>query len=104
MATYASVVTSKGQITLPALIRRAWKLEAGDSIEFHFDYLGRLNVRPLNARPTAFFERLPHRPRVADVVDDDEAIGLAAVERDQRSRSQSDATFDEGKDAPYIFC
>jgi antitoxin PrlF len=91
VATYDSVITSKGQITLPAEIRRAWKLEAGDSIEFYFDHLDGLNVRPRNAKATAFFERLPLRPRVADAMDDDEAIGLSAEKRDQPSRSQTDA-------------
>ena len=88
---FVATVSSKGQITLPAEIRRLWKLEIGDNIEFFADHLGRLNVRPLNAQPTAFFEGLPSRPRVPDVSDDNDAVGLAAIERDQRARSKSDA-------------
>jgi antitoxin PrlF len=81
MPTHSSTLTAKGQITLPVALRRAWALESGDAVEFFTDHRGRVLVRPRNAKPTSFYAALPARPRLPEVVDDDDAIGRAATER-----------------------
>jgi antitoxin PrlF len=89
--TYETTVTSKGQMTLPVEIRRLWKLRPGDRVEFYADRAGQFFLRPLNAPPSAFFEALPTRKRVARIRSDDDAIGKAAVARDKRSKTRSAA-------------
>lgn len=32
-----ATLTSKGQVTLPAVLRRAWGLKAGDRVEFDYE-------------------------------------------------------------------
>lgn len=44
-----ATVTSKGQITLPAGVRRALRLEAGDRVEFVEVGPGRFEVVPVTA-------------------------------------------------------
>lgn len=86
MAVFETTVTSKGQMTLPVEIRKLWQLEPGDRVEFYADRLGRFFVRPLNAKPTAFYEGLPARKRVRGIASDDEAIGRAVRRRDRRAK------------------
>ncbi len=77
----AAIITSKGQITIPSDIRRLWKLEAGDSLEFYSDHKGHLSIRPRNASPVAFLDALPARTRLPAFSSDEEAIGAAVVSR-----------------------
>jgi bifunctional DNA-binding transcriptional regulator/antitoxin component of YhaV-PrlF toxin-antitoxin module len=42
-------ITSKGQVTLPVVVRRRYKLEAGDEISFHME-AGGLRILPLRKR------------------------------------------------------
>lgn len=81
MDSYPATLTSKGQITLPAEVRALWGLQPGDQVEFFRDHVGDWHVRPLTAGPLDFLKHLPPRARRADVVSDEDAVGLAAVER-----------------------
>ncbi len=87
----SATVTSKGQITLPAEIRRDWNIAPGDKVEFYKDHLGRLCVRRFNAGPLDFLNGIPERPALAGVGSDEEAVARAVAERDARSRSEADA-------------
>ena len=46
MTTITARVTSKGQITVPKLIRERLGIEPGDEIAFHFDD-DRIEIRPV---------------------------------------------------------
>ena len=44
----ASTLTSKGQVTIPKVIRRQLQLRQGHRLEFYLDASGRLILKPLN--------------------------------------------------------
>ena len=79
MTAYFSTVTTKGQFTMPAEIRRALNLLPGDEIEFVALRDGRVFMRPLNAPPSAFFDAVSPRPAVFG--SDEEALDAAMAER-----------------------
>ncbi len=91
MAVFETTLTSKGQMTLPAEIRRLWDLKTGDRVEFYADRSGQFFLRPLNARASAFFENLPARKRSARIKSDDDAVAKAVRQRDRRSKSRTAA-------------
>ena len=84
-----STLTSKGQITLPADLRRQWQLKAGDQVVF--DEVGKTGGRIEPKRRRSIFEMLPDmqlpslgRPLMqADI---DNAIGEAMLEQELRVR------------------
>ncbi len=88
MATYETTLTSKGQITIPVEIRRLWKLEAGDEIEFFQDHHGEICIRPCNAGPVDFLDVAPPRKRLPEFATDDDAIADAVITRNQPSRKK----------------
>ena len=91
MQLLAATVTSKGQITLPVEIRRLWGLEPGDSMEFFSDHLDNWYVRPLNRKPTAFFENLAARSRLPGIASDEDAIAAVMVEKNMRRGARAAA-------------
>jgi antitoxin PrlF len=86
---FKATLTSKGQITLPARVRKFWDLKPGDQVS-----LGRLrreggDIRPIHRR--SLFERLdelklPSIGRPLTQADIDEAVAEAMIEKDRRSR------------------
>lgn len=58
MSTYLGVVTRKGQITLPADIRRALKLQEGDTVAFRIEG-GEVRVRPAQATLADGYQSIP---------------------------------------------
>lgn len=91
MSTFKTTITSKGQMTLPAGIRRLWGLKPGDRVEFYEDGTGQFLLRPLNTSPTAFFESLSPRRRSAQIKSDDDAIAKAVAQRNKRAKSRTTA-------------
>jgi antitoxin PrlF len=53
MRAFEVKVNSKGQVTIPAQLRRQWNLKRGDKVEFYFDQMNMLRVRPRNLPPSA---------------------------------------------------
>lgn len=86
-----ATVTSKGQLTLPAELRREWNIKPGDKVEFFKDHEGRLCLRRFNAGPLEFLDVIPPRRSRPDITSDDQAIAEAVGERDERSRSRTAA-------------
>jgi AbrB family looped-hinge helix DNA binding protein len=86
-----ATVTSKGQLTLPAELRREWNIQPGEKVEFYKDHTGRVCVRPVNAGPLDFLKGVPRRTALPSVNSDDDAIARAVGERDARSRSKKAA-------------
>lgn len=86
---FKATITSKGQITLPASMRKFWDLKPGDQVSF-----GRLqrdggSIRPIRRR--SVFERLdelklPSLGRPLTQADIDEAVAQAMIEKERRSR------------------
>lgn len=65
-----ATITSKGQVTIPAQVRRWLGLREGDQIEFVTED-GRMVVRPVKAENNPFLEFVGSKPQgfqsVADV-------------------------------------
>ncbi len=87
MTAIVSTVTSKGQMTVPAEIRRALKLQAGDRVEFAIAADGRVYLRPLNLPVEAIFGLLSHLKADPRYADDDDAIGDQIVAEDDATMS-----------------
>jgi AbrB family looped-hinge helix DNA binding protein len=92
MSLYETTVTSKGQITIPAALRVAWRLNDGDKVEFYTGAGGEVFVRPLNAKPAAVFADFGDEVMVASKGSDDEAIAAAVLLKDQRTRRRRTAS------------
>jgi AbrB family looped-hinge helix DNA binding protein len=84
-----ATITSKGQITLPAELRRAWDLKPGDQIAF--DPPGETSSRIEPRRKRSVFDRLDElklpslgRPVIQQDIED--SISEAMAEQEERSR------------------
>jgi len=58
-----ATLTSKGQVTLPAAIRAALKLDAGTRLDFALQADGSIRVVPVSRDPLAIGTVLPKPPR-----------------------------------------
>jgi AbrB family looped-hinge helix DNA binding protein len=88
MRSFEVIVTSRGEITIPARLRARLNLKPGDTVEFYIDRSGGVFVRPRNASPSAVFENAPKRKAAPGAMTDDEAIAAAVLRKDRRSRSR----------------
>jgi len=72
-----ATLTSKGQITIPKIVRRLFGLQTGDALEFEVQK-GQVKVRPAKSRRTSGGVLNSHLPRgwkAPTVEDMDAAIG-----------------------------
>lgn len=88
MSSFEVTLTSKGQITIPAELRSKLRLKEGDKLEFYFDALHRLVVRPRNVGAAAVFQNAPKVRTTFKGMTDDEAIAAAVLHKDRRSRAR----------------
>ena len=78
-----SILTSKGQVTIPQAIRSRYQLDAGDSLVWRQDEDGRLFVEPKRSLSLADIRAaitaagIPLPPRAYTSEEMDEAIGAA---------------------------
>ena len=84
-----ATITSKGQITLPAELRKAWDLKPGDQVAF--DPPGKTSSRVEPRRKRSVFDRLdelrlPSLGRPLTQRDIEESISGAMAEQEERSR------------------
>jgi AbrB family looped-hinge helix DNA binding protein len=86
MASYEAKLTSKGQLTLPVELRRAWALKEGDTVEFFRADDGRVRVWPRNLPATAICGLLAHLTRDPGIASDDEAMMEQAAADDDATR------------------
>lgn len=56
-----STVTSKGQITIPKVVREQLQLRTGDKIDFRIDPDGDVRMRPLANKVKDVFGALSHK-------------------------------------------
>ncbi|HYI14665.1 MAG TPA: AbrB/MazE/SpoVT family DNA-binding domain-containing protein [Thermomicrobiales bacterium] len=77
MTTITARVTSKGQITVPKLIRERLGIEAGDEIAFHFDDGDRLEIRPVHRKRLAEFRGLFSVDRTLPIAEERDASRAA---------------------------
>jgi len=84
-----TVVTRKGQITVPAEIRKALGLEIGDRVAVSLDEDGQLhaNLRPIRSVADATFGSLQSRQPVTEE-EVHEAFTDHATARDERTKRQ----------------
>lgn len=87
MAAFNATITSKGQLTLPVEIRRAWNLQAGEQVEFVMLRDGRVLVRPRNLPASAIFGLLSHLKPDPAYASDDDAIAAQLLAEDEASKS-----------------
>lgn len=88
---FKATITSKGQITVPADVRKLWNLRAGDQIGFGRLESGEGKIRPIRRR--SIFESMKDLPplslgrplRQSDIED---AITAAVTEKEARSRGK----------------
>ncbi|AMJ59254.1 AbrB/MazE/SpoVT family DNA-binding domain-containing protein [Bosea sp. PAMC 26642] len=88
MASYEVKISSKGQLTLPVELRREWKLEEGDAVEFYHTHDGRVCLRPRNLPASAIFGLLAHLTPDPAYESDDDAIGAQIVADDEATKSK----------------
>jgi len=83
-----TVVTRKGQITVPAPIRKALGLKVGDRVVVSLDEDGepRANVRPLHSVADRTFGAVPPRKRPEDFDELRRMFVDDADERDTRTK------------------
>jgi antitoxin PrlF len=86
-----ATLTSKGQLTLPADIRRALDLQPGDQVEFYPDLEGNIRLRARNLKTGAMFDRFDaiFAPILDRPAPDDEAILDVMKDEDRRIRGQA---------------
>ena len=87
----SATVTSKGQVTVPADIRRRLGLKAGDRLDFHLTDSGKLTVVATKRR--SILESRDDLPRLTlgrplTQRDIDDAIGDEMVAQEMRIRRQ----------------
>ncbi|MHB8644957.1 MAG: AbrB/MazE/SpoVT family DNA-binding domain-containing protein [Thermomicrobiales bacterium] len=78
MSAHLGVITRKGQITVPADIRRALQLQEGDTVAFRIED-GEVRVRPAKATLADGYQSIP-----ALTVPKTDAE-IAAIVRDERA-------------------
>lgn len=76
---WTATVTSKGQVTIPAELRDALKIEAGDRLDFVRLNDGRIMVAAANKSVTCLKGRLKKREKLVTVEEMNDAIASAAA-------------------------
>lgn len=76
----ASTLTSKGQITIPAEVRRTLGLKSGSRVEFVPMDNGSYELVPANGTVAALKGLVPAPPTPVTLQEMDEAVGGAAAE------------------------
>jgi antitoxin PrlF len=69
-----TTITSKGQITLPAAIRKALKIKAGDKLDFEVTEDGEILGKPVSNSLHSLSEVLPPAKRKLSLEEMDAAI------------------------------
>ncbi|HVA55113.1 MAG TPA: AbrB/MazE/SpoVT family DNA-binding domain-containing protein [Gammaproteobacteria bacterium] len=76
-----SILSSKGQITLPKDLRDLLKLRSGDKVEFLLQENGRVELVPVTANVTCLKGLLPKPRRKLSIAEMDAAIRKRASGR-----------------------
>ncbi|MGC1247325.1 MAG: AbrB/MazE/SpoVT family DNA-binding domain-containing protein [Spirulinaceae cyanobacterium] len=71
-----SIVSSKGEITIPLEIRNHLKIQAGSKVTFIIDEKGRVKLLPLNIPVEALSGKL-HRPGIKAATTEEMDLGIA---------------------------
>lgn len=82
-----ATVTSKGQVTIPAEIRRKLRLHAGSKIDFIENKAGEMVIRLKNGDIRELYGFLKYDGVPLTIEQMDEVIGEAAAEQFKRSQS-----------------
>ena len=82
-----ATVTSKGQVTIPAEIRRKLRLHAGSKIDFVENKAGEMVIRSRTGNIRELYGFLKYDGPPLTIEQMDEAIGKGAVEHFKRSQS-----------------
>lgn len=90
MREHLTTVTRKGQITVPAEIRKALDLQIGDKVAVSLDENGSLHaeLRPIRSVADMTFGSIQARSRPEEGEDLREKFMGAAQDRDERSRNR----------------
>lgn len=70
-----SKITSKGQITIPEEIRRQYRLQAGEQVEWEVTARGTIELRKAGASLESLTQILPSPKRTLTVDEMDRAVG-----------------------------
>ncbi len=82
-----AVISSKGQVVVPRLLREALGFHAGMELIFEMHKNGILKVKPVKRTIDMFFGRCKQAGKEPlSVADIDEAIGQAVIENDKKTK------------------
>jgi antitoxin PrlF len=84
-----TTVTSKGQITIPAEIRKALKLKPGNRIDFYETENGEYVLRPKNRSIREMEGCIPRLDHVPTIEEMNQAVLDRAAELDAATRSDA---------------
>jgi AbrB family looped-hinge helix DNA binding protein len=82
----AATMTSKGQITIPAAVRKRLRLHAGSKVDFVENQAGELVLKPRTGDIRLLRGIVKYDGPPVSIEEMNEAIGAAAVERFNRSK------------------
>lgn len=82
-----ATMTSKGQITIPADVRRKLRLRAGTKVDFAENKAGEIVLRPKTGDIRDLYGIVKYKGPPATIEEIDEAIKKAATKRYLRSTS-----------------
>lgn len=85
----AAKVTSKGQITIPAEVRKVLNLRAGDKVDFFEIEKGRYGMAARNKSIRDLEGCVPKLDRAPTIEELNEAIGAGLAEDDRQSINRS---------------
>lgn len=94
-----ATVTSKGQITIPAQVRKALGLTPGTRIDFYETEFGEYAFRPKNRSIMEMEGCIPKLDHVLTIEEMDQAILDHAAELDAATRSDAYANASDGEAA-----
>jgi AbrB family looped-hinge helix DNA binding protein len=80
-----ATVTSKGQVTIPASVRKRLRLHAGSKIDFIENKAGEVVMRPKTGSIRDLYGFIKYDGPPVSIEDMDEAIGKAIVESFEQS-------------------
>ena len=99
-----SMLTSKGQTTIPKDIRKRLNLHPGNRLEFDIDEDGRVLVLPVSVNASELAGMLKRPSKPVSVAEMDQAVQKRGGGDDRNRHECPHQTFDAGRSKPITRC